>query len=85
MMPALPFLPAEPLQGGATSLSLAAGNGHEAVVRLLLDNKAEANLTDQVHCSYRPGANMASKPFANSPIPWMAVSCAVRTFCLKCS
>jgi ankyrin repeat protein len=62
-MPALPFLPAEPLQGGATSLSLAAGNGHEAVVRLLLDNKAEANLADQVHCSDRPGANVASKPF----------------------
>jgi hypothetical protein len=36
------------MQGGATSLSLAAGNGHESVVRLLLDSKAKANLTDQV-------------------------------------
>jgi hypothetical protein len=43
-------MPLPPLQwqGGGTSLSFAAGNGHEAVLQLLLESKADANVADQV-------------------------------------
>jgi ankyrin repeat protein len=40
-------------QAGFTGLFMASMNGHLDVVRLLLDSKADANLTDQVPA---PGA-----------------------------
>ena len=39
---------ARPSQDGATGLIVAAQNGHTAVVRLLLEHKAEVNAIDKV-------------------------------------
>jgi hypothetical protein len=38
------------MQAGLSSLFMACMSGHLDVVRLLLANKADANLQDQVHC-----------------------------------
>ena len=42
------------LQGGETPLYIASQNGHTDVVRILLENKADPNISDEVSYSIIP-------------------------------